>query len=288
MQLNDLLIKKDVDPKDVLVFRHRPMEPELREILPWLAEEKPEVYNAYQQAQWPRAEKAMMKAKYVASFIGHEARKAVFVGLFKVEKWKTISRKKFWQIPANCTLKSYGMMGLTVDRPRTLWFELTPCDFHPEWKGKLVVKWPGLERSWWRWADRNKMLIDAIPEESLLVQRMPDWTKLTFSWEKLKALPREWREKISQWRGVYLILDESDGKGYVGSAYGRDNILGRWLSYAKSGHGGNKQLRNRDPRNFRFSILERVSPDMGADEAVNLESTWKERLGTKRFGLNDN
>jgi hypothetical protein len=81
----------------------------------------------------------------------------------------------------------------------------------------------------------------------------------------------------------------SDGKGYVGSAYGDSNLLGRWLGYAAGGHGGNVLLRNRQPGNFRFSILQRVSPDMDAADVIRLEATWKERLHTRApFGLNDN
>ena len=85
------------------------------------------------------------------------------------------------------------------------------------------------------------------------------------------------------------IFDASDGKGYVGSAYGEANLYGRWLNYAARGHGGNKLLKERDPRNFRFSILQRVSPDMSAGDLIRLESSWKERLHTRQpFGLNDN
>lgn len=51
MNLNDLLRTKSLDPQHVLVFRHRPMEPELNKVLPWLAAEKPDVFNAYQQTQ---------------------------------------------------------------------------------------------------------------------------------------------------------------------------------------------------------------------------------------------
>lgn len=51
MHFNDLLTAKGIDPKRVLVFRHTPKEPQLRKVLPWLAAEKPDVYNAYQQVQ---------------------------------------------------------------------------------------------------------------------------------------------------------------------------------------------------------------------------------------------
>ena len=88
MQFNDLL-PENIDPKDVMVFRHCPKERELRKVLAWLVDEKPELFNAYQQTQGTIVEKAMKRrAKFVASFIGHEAAKAVFVGLYKVDGYK--------------------------------------------------------------------------------------------------------------------------------------------------------------------------------------------------------
>jgi hypothetical protein len=55
------------------------------------------------------------------------------------------------------------------------------------------------------------------------------------------------------------------------------------------GHGGNRRLRERDPENFHFTILELVSPTMNADDVIHREITWKERLHTRvPYGLNDN
>jgi len=51
MNLNDLLRVQGFDPRNVLVRRHRPNEPELNKVLPWLASEEPDVFNAYQQTQ---------------------------------------------------------------------------------------------------------------------------------------------------------------------------------------------------------------------------------------------
>jgi GIY-YIG catalytic domain len=102
-------------------------------------------------------------------------------------------------------------------------------------------------------------------------------------------LPRRIKEGLAHWRGVYLITDNCDGARYVGSAYGADNILGRWQSYAKSGHGGNKLLKLRDARSFSFSILQRVSPDLPAEDVIAIETSWKVRLGTRApAGLNEN
>jgi GIY-YIG catalytic domain len=291
MNLNDLLTGESFDAKGVLVLRHRPYEPELRRVLPWLAAEKPHLFNAYQQTHGPRVEAALLNAQYVASFIGHEPRKAVFVGLYQVGQSKPLTRKQYWEVPAYKELKPFGMIGFSGESDQTsvLWFDLVLTDFCAPWKGKLVVGWPPPEKAWWRWADRNVIPVRAILEESLLDAAMPRWDELDLSWEALGLLPTRWKAAISQWRGLYYIFDESDGKGYVGSAYGDSNLLGRWQSYASTGHGGNRLLRQRNPQHFRFSILQRVSPDMDADEVLRLECSWKERLHTRApHGLNDN
>src|SRR6185436_11951901 len=57
MKLNDLLLNNSIDPQSVLVLRHRPKEPELRRILPWLAGERPDLFNAYQQTQYEKLER---------------------------------------------------------------------------------------------------------------------------------------------------------------------------------------------------------------------------------------
>ncbi len=133
------------------------------------------------------------------------------------------------------------------------------------------------------------MAVLSICEESVFAEEMPDWQNLVLNWRQLQAIPASWRAALSHWRGIYFIHDDSDGKGYVGSAYGKDNLLGRWLSYASGGDGGNKLLRGRAADQFHFSILQRVSPDMESDEVIRLESAWKDRLHTRGpFGLNGN
>jgi hypothetical protein len=286
MNLNDLLSSQDIDPAKVIVMRHRPHERELAKVLPWLAAERPETFNAYQQTQGEKVENAMKRLEgegYVASFIGHAPGQALFVGLYEIGASTPLTREQFWAVPAFAEMRAFGIQGFTDADPREaiLWFDLTPTDFYSHWKGKLVVDWPPPERSWWRRSHRN--------EESALDAAMPEWDRLDITWEELAVLPSRWKAAIRQWRGIYFIFDESDGKGYVGSAYGGENLLGRWLNYAASGHGGNRLLRERDPRNFRFTILQRVSPDMDSDDVIRLEASWKDRLHTRApFGLNDN
>jgi hypothetical protein len=293
MNLNDLLREKNIDPQQVLVIRHRPWESKLNEVLPWLASDKPDVFNAYQQTHAERTEKAITRVGYVASFIRHGPGKALFIGLYSVKGWKSITRAQFWRIPEHIELKSYGMNGLTEDSPRSsiLLFDLALTDFYAHWKGKLIVSWPGKELAYYRYAHKpkNEMPILAILEESALDAAMPEWNALDLTWEKLKILPTRWKLVLSQWRAIYYIFDASDGKGYVGSAYGCNNLLGRWQNHAASGHGGNRLLRQRDPKNFHYTILQIVAHDMDEGDVIRLEATWKDRLHTRHpNGLNDN
>lgn len=291
MQLNDLLTLQGIDPRHVLVLRHRPQEPALNRVLPWLAAEKPDIFNAYQQTQGARLEQSMAGAEYVASFIGRSAGTAHFVGLYKVGSSRPLTREQYWQVPAYVEMKTYGMRGFADQETRDeiLWFDLALTSFYSLWQGKLIVSWPPPERSWWRRAHRNEMPIVAILQESAFVSGMPPWDQLCLMWEELQVLPTPWRTAMSHWRAIYYILDVSDGKAYVGSAYGAENLLGRWIQYAARGHGGNVLLRERKPEHLRFSILQRLSPDMDTSDVIRLEATWKERLRTRApHGLNEN
>lgn len=219
MELNDLLTKKGIKPNRVLVFRHRPTEPDLNKALPWLAAEKPDWFNAYQQTQPERVENAMLKRSYIASFIGHEAGKAVFVGLYTIGAHKRLTQSQFWQIPAHIEMKDrFGMKGPSKHRRSVLWFDLKGLDFYRDWKGRMVVGWPPPERSWYRKAHHNVIPITSILEESVLSDSMPPWEEIDWTWNQLLVIPTRWKVILSQWRGVYYIFDERANKGYVGSA----------------------------------------------------------------------
>jgi hypothetical protein len=289
MHLNALLQLEDIDPASVLVMRHCPSEPALRKILPWLAAERHEIFNAYQQTQSnEKSERALARATYVASFIGDQPGRALFVGLYARGGSTPLSYEEYWSRPEYIEMKKFGMRGFKGGRNNILWFDLTRTGFYNHWAGKLIVDWPGGERTWRRWAQDNILTVQAVLEESAFTPPLNDWRELTLSWADLKVLPSSWRGALAEWRGIYLILDEIDGRGYVGSACGRENMLGRWLNYAASGHGQNAALRNRNPESFRFSILERLSPDKAADEVMAIENSWKLRLQTRLFGLNRN
>ena len=109
-----------------------------------------------------------------------------------------------------------------------------------------------------------------------------------------KANRLDWKTALENAKGVYLIVDKSNGKKYVGAAYGETGIWSRWGCYIETGHGGNDELIrliNKEgfkyaERNFKFSILEYRSMKTDDDTIINREEHWKDVLLTKKFGYN--
>ena len=97
-------------------------------------------------------------------------------------------------------------------------------------------------------------------------------------------------------KGVYLITDKSNGKKYVGSAYGDYGLWSRWETYILTGHGWNEGLVNvlsengidYARENFQFSLLEFYSMKIDNQVIINREQYWKEVLCTRQFGYNMN
>lgn len=112
----------------------------------------------------------------------------------------------------------------------------------------------------------------------------------------VKQCPDAWRSALASVKGIYLISDTATGKLYVGKADGADGIWGRWCTYAKSGHGGNKALRDElglvansgRVAAFRFSILEIADLSATPQEILEREAHWKAVLLTKEYGHNLN
>jgi hypothetical protein len=288
LDFRTLLELAGLDPAEILIVRHAPVERSLKAILPWLVIERPHLFEAYQRIQRPALERAMARARYVAAFVGQEPTFATFAGLYEIGASAVLDYKGYRSFPGNAELEALGMSGRSSDMADCLAFELRRLDNYVEWIGKLVIAWPMPHQQWWRWAGGGAFSIQSIAAESLFVRDMPDWHDLVLTWPELQSLPPSWSGALAQWRGIYFIFDDDRRAGYVGSAYGSDNILGRWRGYAQTGHGGNAELRRSDPRHLRFSILQRTSPDMEMQEIVRLEASWKERLHTRDAGLNRN
>jgi group I intron endonuclease len=104
-----------------------------------------------------------------------------------------------------------------------------------------------------------------------------------------------WKTALSNVKGIYLITDISNGKLYVGSAYGNNAFWNRWKEYSENGHGGNIVLKKLIKihgkvyaDNFRFSILETRSMNAEDDSIILRENYWKHILASREHGYNAN
>ena len=103
-----------------------------------------------------------------------------------------------------------------------------------------------------------------------------------------------WHTALSSVNAIYLIVDRETGKQYVGSAYGKDGLLGRWSCYVNSLHGNNKLMKElicthpERYHHFQFSILQILPKTATDDEIIQTESLYKKKLLSIPFGMNDN
>ena len=109
------------------------------------------------------------------------------------------------------------------------------------------------------------------------------------TFEEIRNMPQSLKRVLEEHPGVYLITDTSDGKQYVGSAYGAGNIGDRWRAYGEGRWRENKLLRDRNPANFRFEVLELLPEDASEREVIQAETKWKREKNTYfPNGLNAN
>lgn len=289
LDLNDLLTKDGIDPAQVNVARHRP-EPALRAKFPWIASELPELFDYYQSTQSPTREKMLLNRDYLASFIGLEDGATIFVGVYRKTGQRHLAKAEFEGDPRFVRLRELGCNPY-AEASRIV-FDFAELDSFKALKGRLFIQWGGGERSFIQVAANRPFPIVQLAEENQLVAELRHPDELVLSAAEIRELPRSWRDRISQWRAIYLITDVGDGARYVGSAYGSENLWQRWTYYVESGHGGNKLLKGREPSNFRFSVLELLAPGEEQDVVLAKEANWKRRLLSRadawHFGLNDN
>ncbi|HLR76160.1 MAG TPA: GIY-YIG nuclease family protein [Balneolaceae bacterium] len=122
----------------------------------------------------------------------------------------------------------------------------------------------------------------------------PGYDKVNIAWDELSRVIKKdtWKTALRNQKGVYLITDTSNGKMYVGSAYGDEMILNRWKSYVKTGNGHNKELKELSfdhiKEYFRYSILDIFKSTTDKETIIERENWWKEVLLSRSFGYNAN
>ncbi|EPT9254034.1 GIY-YIG nuclease family protein [Vibrio alginolyticus] len=259
-------LKSDILGKYKVKFvRHKDSRKEYRDVI----KDRDELlkYQAHQ------SKNVFKDCDFIVSFFGQESSKSLFIGVFKVDSWSEMDDG--------------------------FHYELTEVDVCEDFKDRVVVDWGKATLSWHQWAhDNDKEILEVLPKGYLgvfpgLLNFILDFDELRLLHENLDA-NREWYHHLSSINGIYLTLDEKAGKQYIGSAYGKEGLWQRWSEYAKTGHGSNKLLKELcidDPlyaKNFKFTVLQSLPSNVSSKDVINLESLYKQKLGTRLFGLNAN
>jgi hypothetical protein len=238
---------------------------------------KREIFLKYQQQQ---AKEVFSGVDYIVSFIGEEGLLSRFVGVYKVLRCRQLPKVQI----------------SVIDTPYTIEYDFGEILTFDDLKERVIVKWSNAI-SWHQWIKNEMEVIEIHP--GLHYKHFTDYSDFILNFNELKEIItngyNDWKRMLAGAKGIYLINDSKTGKLYVGSAYGEDGIWGRWSSYVSTnGHGGNKQLRELIQKkddyaeNFQFSILMILPKTITADQAVEKERLFKNKLGTNSFGLNSN
>lgn len=131
------------------------------------------------------------------------------------------------------------------------------------------------------------------------VPQFTDYDSVELSFDELKEVIEghypDYYKALSSVKGVYMIVDGNSGRLYVGSAYGKDGIWGRWNSYVNTLHGGNFELKKLYEekgeeyfRKFKYLILQILPTKISDKEIIEIEAKYKNRFLTREFGWNAN
>jgi hypothetical protein len=161
---------------------------------------------------------------------------------------------------------------------------------------RLIIQWEG--RNWHRHFEGADFRVVEIKPKGRRLADFKDYLDFSLAYQQLRELfanpaaHSDWESALRAVAGVYVILAESTGQLYVGSAYGVEGIWGRWANYAATGHGGNEKLKlllktSADyPALFRFSVLQILPKSMDKDLVIAREHAYMSKLGSRVVGLN--
>lgn len=182
--------------------------------------------------------------------------------------------------------------------PSEFYYNTSPLPALADLIDRLVIEWGGSTLAWHQWI-APKEVIEVLPRN--YIGEFPGFYEIVLTYNQLRRLianpdsNRVWLHQLSQVAGVYLILDSKSGMQYVGSAYGRDGVWGRWSSYATNPSGGNRLLAELLDKNgseyaeyFQFSILRALDRTTPNNQVIMTEGIEKKKLGTRAFGLTMN
>ncbi len=235
-----------------------------------------EVFMTYQSEQ---VKKRFIDVDYFVAFIGEEGVSSRFVGVYK--NLGIIKEIENYKDEAQALFNFQEINGFELLKERVVIDWRSPVSWLQNYTNEMpVVR-----------IDRG-LKEDNIPVFSRFEDVLLDYSQLSHIFETNNE---EWKAKLESCNCIYLILDKSNGKQYVGSTYNKQGIWGRWAQYAATGHGGDKDLKpllEADPnyarKNFQWCILETLPLKILEEHAIDRESLYKRKFGTRNFGYNNN
>ena len=234
------------------------------------------VFLDYQSEQ---LKKNFEKIDYIVAFIGEEGATSRFLGVYKNNG--VIAELGLYNGDALAKFDFQELSGFELLKERIVIEWKSPVMWHQYYDNEMPVV--RIDRG----LSENNIPVFKSFEDVLL-----DYNQLKLIFETNNA---EWKSKLESCNGIYLILDKKCGKQYVGSTYNRDGIWGRWKQYAETGHGGDKDLKpllsddsNYAAKYFQWCILETLPLKILDEHAIDRESLYKRKFGTREFGYNNN
>lgn len=242
------------------------------------------VFDDFQALQ-SSATNPFHKCDVIISFLGSGDNLAGLVGVYWVRGCRDLTLKDVKQthpmLEVNSVRNDKGIKRIRYDLVKDSRF----CDL----ENRLIVQWKST-RGWFQKKDLD--IYELLP--AVKVIPFPGYQDVLLSYKDLKQIinnPRahkDWKAALEANAGIYRIVDMSSGEIYIGSAYGREGLWGRWCNYARNGHGGNKLLKGREPDCFLWSIVRTVSRSMSERDVIKVEAREKQKYGSRVHGLNDN
>jgi hypothetical protein len=209
----------------------------------------------------------------------------ITVGLVKIRP-----NEDFW------LLFHIGQITKDLNKLNGVGYEYQNLPEYEKYVGRLIVKFKNKAQTMIRNAESviEECYVSQIIPDTFDNDLFPGYEKVNISWYELRRIIEKdnWTTALENQKGVYLMTDISNGKMYVGSAYGEQMILGRWKSYVNNGHGGNVGLKQLTfdyiKENFKYSILDIYKSTTDDQIIIDREGWWKEVLRSRQFGYNEN
>lgn len=128
-----------------------------------------------------------------------------------------------------------------LEKYNDIGFEYESLIEYEKYFGRVIVEYSNKSQKLIRLASKmiDECYVSQIIEDRFEDEEFPGYENVNISWGSMNRVldKNSWKAALQNQKGVYLITDISNGKMYVGSAYGENMILGRWMAYIQNGHG---------------------------------------------------